>query len=193
MRRRRVAATPMDRRLDGVRRGEQGTRSEGERPGREQRGDVERDRAVHPAHAVRAVLEQTLVEHEARSVEALLAGLEHQQDPTGEVAPPLLEQSGGAEEHRDMGVVPAGVHHAVDLRCEVEPGPSWSGSASMSARRSVVGPGAAPSMTAVTEVVDRAETRLDAVAAQDLGDRRPASRAGPARFPVGGGCAGGSR
>src|ERR1035437_7317545 len=60
--------------------------------------------------------------HYSRAVEALLAGLEHAQDTAGEARPTLDEQVGGAEEHRHVGVVTAGVHHAVDLGAEFQPG-----------------------------------------------------------------------
>ena len=67
-------------------------------------------------------VEQALVEHEAGAVVALLAGLEHEQHPAGELAGAVGEQPGGADEHRRVGVVPAGVHRVVDARREVEPG-----------------------------------------------------------------------
>ena len=66
-------------------------------------------------------LEQPLLEHEPRAVVALLARLEHQQDPARERVPPLREQARRAQEHRDVGVVAAGVHHARQLGREREP------------------------------------------------------------------------
>ena len=56
------------------------------------------------------------------AVVALLAGLEHERDPPAEVAAAVGEQLGGAGEHGDVGVVPAGVHHAVDRAGVVEAG-----------------------------------------------------------------------
>ena len=94
-------------------------------PDREHRGDVQgegaddrRGRAV----GERRDVEEALVEHEASAVLALLAGLEHEQHPAGELAGTVGEQAGGADEHRRVGVVPAGVHLVVVLRGEVEPG-----------------------------------------------------------------------
>ena len=67
-------------------------------------------------------VEQPLVEHEAGAVMALLAGLEHEQHPAGEVVAVPRQQPGRADEHRGVGVVAARVHLAVVLRREVEAG-----------------------------------------------------------------------
>ena len=58
-------------------------------------------------------VEQPLVEHEPGAVVALLAGLEHEQHPAGEVVAAAGEQLGRAGEHRRVGVVAARVHRAV--------------------------------------------------------------------------------
>ena len=94
-------------------------------PGGQRRRDVQRERPGHRRR--RAVgegrnVEQSLVEHEAGAVVALLARLEHEQHPTGDVVAACRQQLGRAGEHRDVGVVPAGVHRAVGARGEVEPG-----------------------------------------------------------------------
>ena len=76
-------------------------------------------RATGPG-AVRALLEQALLEHEPGAVVALLARLEHQQDPPGEVVPALHEQARGTQEHGDVRVVAAAVHRARVLGRELE-------------------------------------------------------------------------
>ena len=53
---------------------------------------------------------------------ALLAGLEHEEDPPGELIATPREEPGRAREHGDVRVVAAGVHHAVDLGGERKPG-----------------------------------------------------------------------
>jgi hypothetical protein len=45
-------------------------------------------------------------------VEALFAGLEHQQHPAGQLVALLGDHSRGRGQHRDVHVVPAGVHRA---------------------------------------------------------------------------------
>ena len=67
-------------------------------------------------------VEEPLVEHEAGPVVALLARLEHEQHPPGQLVTAGGEQLGRADQHRRVGVVPAGVHRVVDGRREVEAG-----------------------------------------------------------------------
>ncbi len=67
-------------------------------------------------------LEQSLLQHVPGAVEALFAGLEHEDDPPGDLRTTVGEQAGGAGEHRDVRVVTARVHDAVDLRGEVQAG-----------------------------------------------------------------------
>ena len=50
----------------------------------------------------------------AGAVVALLAGLEEQAGPAQPAGPALGQQAGGPDEHGGVGVVPAGVHAAVD-------------------------------------------------------------------------------
>jgi hypothetical protein len=89
------------------------------------------------------------------AVVTLLARLEHEQDPTLELASATVQDSGGADKHRGMGVMTASVHDAVDRARVLEPGVSSDiGSASMSARNNTVGPGWSPSRIAVIEVSD---------------------------------------
>jgi hypothetical protein len=57
-------------------------------------------------------VQQALVEHVPRTVKTLLAGLEHQQHPPGQIRALLGQQPRGGGQHRDVGVVPAGVHRA---------------------------------------------------------------------------------
>ena len=56
--------------------------------------------------------QDTLGEHVARAVEALLAGLEHEHDVAGEVVAVGAEQPCGPGQRRGVQVVPAGVHGA---------------------------------------------------------------------------------
>jgi hypothetical protein len=72
-------------------------------------------RDVHP-------VDESFVEHEPGAVVALLARLEHQQDVARELVASLDQQASGTEQHRDVRVVPAGVHRTIDLGREVEPG-----------------------------------------------------------------------
>ena len=66
-------------------------------------------------------VEEPLVEHVLRAAVALLAGLEHEEHPTRQLRPSIDEQPRRAQQHRDVGVVAAGVHRPVDLGGEVEP------------------------------------------------------------------------
>jgi hypothetical protein len=63
---------------------------------------------------------KALLQHEAGPVVALLPRLEHEDDTPGELIAAPCEQARGAHQHRDMGIVPAGVHHALDLGGEFE-------------------------------------------------------------------------
>ena len=83
-----------------------------DRAARVARADVQRDGPLDASGAVRPVLEQPFVEHGPGAVEALLAGLEHEQDPTGQLVPALDEQARRAEEHGHVRVVATGVHDA---------------------------------------------------------------------------------
>jgi len=55
-------------------------------------------------------------------VHPLLPRLHHEHDLPGEDVAALGEQPGGAEQHRDVGVVPAGVHHPGHLGGEGQAG-----------------------------------------------------------------------
>jgi hypothetical protein len=67
-------------------------------------------------------VEQALLQHHPRTVVALLAGLEGEGDPPGQLATTVVQGVGGPDEHGDVGVVAAGVHGVVHLGGEVEPG-----------------------------------------------------------------------
>ena len=123
VRRGRVATAPTDRGHDPVRGREHRAAAQRDRARGIARADVERDGArdvglIRPVGAV----EQPFVEHDLGAVVALLARLEHQQDVALELVAPLDEQASRAQQHRDVRVVPAGVHRAIDLGREVEPG-----------------------------------------------------------------------
>jgi hypothetical protein len=55
-------------------------------------------------------------------VVALLSGLEHEDHAPRELIAAPYEQARGADQHRDVGIVAAGVHHALHLRSELEAG-----------------------------------------------------------------------
>jgi hypothetical protein len=55
-------------------------------------------------------------------VVALLAGLEHEEDSSGQIGTLVHEQAGRRAEHSDVEVVTAGVHGSVDSRRVGEPG-----------------------------------------------------------------------
>ena len=76
------------------------------------RHDVQRVRGVGAAPGG---VQHALLDHPSGPVEALLAGLEHEHDVAGEGGAPGVQQVGGADQRRHVQVVPAGVHHAVDL------------------------------------------------------------------------------
>ena len=65
-----------------------------------------------------------------------------------------LSSSGGADEHRRVRVVAAGVHRALDVRAKSSPVSSGIGRASMSPRSRIVGPGLPPSSSAAMPLVD---------------------------------------
>ena len=117
-----VATAAPDGRADRVRGGEERTRPQGDGVRRVLGADVDRERPCHGSGAVRTVLEQALLDHEAGAVVALLARLEHQQDPSGQRVTPLHEQARGPQQHRDVGVVAAAVHRANVLGRELEAG-----------------------------------------------------------------------
>ena len=75
------------------------------------RGDVQRVRGVRAA----VLVQQPFFDHVAGAVEALLAGLEHQQHPARDVVAVVGEHARRRGEHRDVRVVPARVHRAGDL------------------------------------------------------------------------------
>jgi hypothetical protein len=59
-------------------------------------------------------VEQTLVDHVPGAVEALLARLEHQHHASRQLLAPPREQPRGGGQHRDVRVVAARVHGAID-------------------------------------------------------------------------------
>ena len=59
--------------------------------------------------------QKPLIEHVASAVEALFAWLEHEQDAAGPGRATLVQESSGAEKHRDVRIVAAGVHPSVML------------------------------------------------------------------------------
>ena len=61
-------------------------------------------------------VEHTLVDHVLGTVVALFAWLEHEPDLAGEFRLVFGQKAGGAEQHGDMSVVAAGMHHLLILR-----------------------------------------------------------------------------
>ena len=83
--------------------------------------DVDRERTGRPLATVdRCGVEQPFLDHRLRPAQALLAWLEHQDHAARQVRATLLEKAGGAKQHRNVGVVAAGVHRVADLGREVE-------------------------------------------------------------------------
>ena len=120
MRRGGVSAAAADGDSQRVGRRQHRTRADIDRARFEEGRDVERECGARPL-ASRSV-EEALLEHEPRTVEALLARLEHQQDPAGPHSAPVDEEPRRAKQHRDMGVVSARVHPTVVLGREFETG-----------------------------------------------------------------------
>ena len=86
---------------------------------------------------------------------ALLAGLEHENDPASQVPAASVQDLGGTEEHGHVGIVAAGVHPPVDLRGEFEVGVLGHLECVHVGPKQGRGPGCSPSTTATTEVVLR--------------------------------------
>ena len=194
MRRRGVAAAAADGRADRVRGGQERTRPQGDRARRVVRADVDRERPRHAAGAVRAVLQQALLDHEAGAVVALLARLEHQQDPSGQRrhaapragAPPRAASRRGCRGRRHASRQRS--RRRTRGRC-----PRVSGRPSMSARSRIVGPGRAPSMTADHRVGRLARPALEPDRARAPRRRSPASPGAGGRSRGAGGAAAGPR
>ena len=144
--------------------------------------------------AEQATVEQALVEHDLGPGEALLTGLEHEHDPTGQLVPPGGEQP--RPRWRAWRCGRRGRRRAWPRRSPTRtrrPVSSGIGSASMSPRRSTVGPGRPLSRVASTH-----ERLVPGRDRRDRGPRwsrspRPASRADGGRAPGGGGAAGAGR
>ena len=118
-----VTAAPTDGDPDHVGRGHLGSGPEVDLAGRIARRDVDGEGARRSlATGAGGGVEQALLDHRLRPAEPFLAGLEHQDHLARQVRPAIVEQAGRAEEHRDVGVVAAGVHRPVELRREVETG-----------------------------------------------------------------------
>jgi hypothetical protein len=120
-----VAALALDGDEHHVGRGQQRARTGGDQARGDRRRLVDGERPRHGLAAGRpagARVEQALLQRPGRATLALLARLEEEPDPAGQVAPVLGQQPGGADEHGGVGVVPAGVHDPVDLGGVVEAG-----------------------------------------------------------------------
>jgi hypothetical protein len=82
---------------------------------------VDGERPRHGLAAVAAV-EQAFVQGDLRAALALLARLEQEPHPPGQRAAAVGQHAGGADQHRGVGVVAAGVHRPVDLGPVVQVG-----------------------------------------------------------------------
>ena len=78
--------------------------------------------AVRRRHPAAGGVEDALVDHQAGAVPALLARLEHEDHVAGELLAVRAQHPGGADEHRGVQVVAAGVHDAVDAAAELQAG-----------------------------------------------------------------------
>ncbi len=112
-----MPAAAMHRDEDVVRGGEERAGPEVDLAGLVLGADVDREAAgrgrVEP-------VEQALLQHHPRAGIALFARLEHQQHRPRQLVDPIHEKPSRTEQHRDVRVVTAGVHRAVDLGREVE-------------------------------------------------------------------------
>src|SRR2546428_6320126 len=63
----------------------------------------------------RRICEHACLDHARSTARTLLGRLEHQLDRAREACPAVEQESGSAEKHRRVRVVPAGVHDPGDL------------------------------------------------------------------------------
>ena len=115
MGRRGVAAVAAHGDLEGVAGGQQGAAPRADHAGRQPRARVQAEGGV----GLRG-LQQAFLDHHPRAVVALLAGLEHEHHAPGQRGAPGGEDPRGAQQHRHVRIVPAGVHGAVHLGGEVQ-------------------------------------------------------------------------
>ena len=109
--------------------------------------------------AIVDAVEDALVEHDAGAAATLLAGLEHEAHPAMEVRASIRQQPRGADEHRRVCVVAAGVGAPLDLRAELL--------AALLGHRQGVGVGPQQNRRAVRAAVQVRHHRCDAVAGAD--------------------------
>ena len=67
-------------------------------------------------------VDQAIVQHEPRTMMAFFARLEHEHYRTRELVTPRAQRFGRPRQHRDMGVMPAGMHRALVLGGERQSG-----------------------------------------------------------------------
>ena len=67
-------------------------------------------------------IDQPVLEHVARAVMAFFTRLEHEHDRARKTVSLRREHPRGADQHRDMRVMPAGMHRAFSGRGIIEPG-----------------------------------------------------------------------
>jgi len=77
----------------------------------------------------RRICEHACLDHARSTARTLLGRLEHQLDRAREACPAVEQESGSAEKHRRVRVVPAGVHDPGDLRGKSDTRPlvDWEG------------------------------------------------------------------
>ena len=105
VRRGTVTAFPLDRDLDRVARRVEQPFAKPDLADRLRRGEVQ---AVGALDA--EPLEHAVLDHRFRPAFAFFGGLEQEADGTGDVGAPPGDDARGAEQHRDVTVVAAGVH-----------------------------------------------------------------------------------
>ena len=65
-------------------------------------------------------VQHPLVDHYACTGEPLLAGLEHEPDPACDLVASIRQDPGRSDQHRRVGVVPAGVGPPLDRGLELQ-------------------------------------------------------------------------
>ena len=109
-----VGAVAGDPDLEDVERRHHGSRTDRHLADLDPRHVVHAEDLLH-----RELLEQTLLDHHPRAALVLFRRLEDEPDGAGEIAR-LREVLGGAEQHRGVPVMPAGMHLSGNLRAVLE-------------------------------------------------------------------------
>ena len=109
-----MAACALDRDAQDIGRGKHGPGTPSEYAARRIGHDMEREGRIGQR------VDQAVVEHEARTVMAFFAGLEHELHGAGQLVAPGAQHFRRADQHRNMRVMPAGVHRTAYLRAVIQ-------------------------------------------------------------------------